>query len=236
MKTYDSLTVMMDSINHINLKKCEDAYLKCMEIMPDSFKVYQELIDLYEKTNNVKMAEGLYEKAKEKFQSDSLINQISYYLGNAYMKAKDYKNAVKIYENIFHYDTNSNYMRHEIADVYMEAKDYDNALKRFFEIVKNDTNDVKGYIQIGKIYYENKKDLQKAKKYLLIAADKNDEKYMYRSVYVDLYYLLGIMAVNENKKIEALMYYMYLKDVNASKKEDMDKQKELFKAIINMEE
>ena len=59
---------------------------------------------------------------------------------------------------------------------------------------------------------------------------------MYESEYKDLYYILGMIAVSENKKTEAMMYYMYLKDIYTSEKDYKDKQKNLFKAIINMEE
>ena len=236
MKTYDTLTVKMDSLNHINLAKSENAFLKCIEIMPDSFTVYRELIDLYVSTDNLKMAEELYKKVKDRFQSDSLVNSLSSSLGSAYMKSKDYKNAITFYEKMLQIDTSNNAIRYKIADIYRQAKNYDIALNKFSELAKRDSTYIKSYIRIGQIYYENKNDFQIAKKYLLLAVDKNDETYMYESEYKDLYYILGMIAVSENKKTEAMMYYMYLKDIYTSEKDYKDKQKNLFKAIINMEE
>jgi len=228
--------VMRDSINKVNLGKSENAYLKCMEIMPDSFAVYKELLDLYVSTDNVKMAEGIYKKVKERFQSDSLTNSLSASLGSAYMNSKDYKQAIVFYEKIQMLDTNDNSIRYQLADIYLKAKYYDKALQKYNDITKRDSSNVKSYIQIGKIYFENKKDNVKAKKYLLTALDKNNESYMYGSEYVDLYYILGMMAVQKNKKIEAMMYYMDLKNIYTYEKEDSQKKKDLFKAIINLDD
>lgn len=182
------------------------------------------------------MAEDIYKKVKERFQSDSLVNSLSSSLGSAYMSSKDYKQAIIFYEKMLRLDTNDISIRYQIADILTKAKDYDLALKKFFDLTKRDTTNVKSYIQIGKIYYENKKDYAKAKKYLLIAVDKNSDNYMYGSEYVDLYYILGMMAVQKNKKIEAMMYYMDLKNIYTYEKEDIQKKKDLFKAIINMED
>ncbi len=236
MKTYDTIAVMRDSINKVNLAKSENAYLKCMEIMPDSFAVYKELLDLYVSTDNVKMAEGIYKKVKEKFQSDSLTNSLSASLGSAYMNSKDYKQAIVFYEKIQMLDTNDNSIRYQLADIYLKAKYYDKALQKFNDITKRDPSNVKSYIQIGKIYFENKRDNTKAKKYLLTALDKNDESYMYGTEYVDLYYILGMMAVQKNKKFEAMMYYMDLKNIYTYEKEDSQKKKDLFRAIINLDD
>ena len=84
--------VLNINANEFNLKRLE-------ELLIDPMIDYSLSRSVREKYKN--KSGTLTKKAKEKFQSDSLINRISYYLGNAYMKAKDYKNAVKIYENIF---------------------------------------------------------------------------------------------------------------------------------------
>jgi hypothetical protein len=133
-------------------------------------------------------------------------------------------------------DTNDNSIRYQLADIYLKAKYYDKALQKFNDITKRDPSNVKSYIQIGKIYFENKRDNTKAKKYLLTALDKNDESYMYGTEYVDLYYILGMMAVQKNKKFEAMMYYMDLKNIYTYEKEDSQKKKDLFRAIINLDD
>lgn len=236
MKTYDTLIVTQDSINRINLAKAEDAYMKCLEIMPDSFSVYKELMDLYVTTDNITSTETIYKQVRERFQSDSLINTLSSSLGNAYEGSKNYKKAIEFFEKMLKVDTTDNFLRYKIADTYLSSKDYKTALIKFKELIKRDTTNIKSYIQIGKIYYENYNDYKDAKSYLAKAVENNDDSYLYGSEFIDLYYILGMIAVRENRITEALMYYMDLKEIYSYSPEDKKKKNNLYKEILKFDD
>lgn len=233
MKKIDTFAVKQDSLNRINLTKSEFYYNNCLDLRPDTFFVYQDLMDLYVYTDNFKKAEDLYKKIKEKFDSDSLLNTLSSSLAEAYSTSKDYKKSLAFYEKMKTLDTDDVVITYQIAYLNDMMKDYKKAIKGYHEVIKLDSNYIKAYIQLGQIYYD-KKDLNTAKKYLGVALERS-ELYSEYASYVDLYYLLGMIAVKEDRKYDALLAYIDIKRVYSYSKEDKQKKVDLYKAIINMD-
>ncbi len=239
MKTIDTFAVKQDSLNKINFSKGEQAFIKCMELQPDSFYVYRELMDMYFYTDNFEKAENLYKTIRESFTSDSLLNTLSSSLAEAYSKSKDYGKAIQFYEKMLKEDTTDMFIRYQIASTHELMKNYDSAIIRYKNLIKRDPEYIRAYIQLGKIYYENKNDEREAKKYLRKAFEKsiNEGAYgYYGSEYVDLFYLLGTIAVKEGRKTEALLYYLELKSIYTYTPEEREKKQKLYNAIIKMDD
>lgn len=199
MTTIDTFVVKQDSINKVTFIKGENAFIKCMELQPDSFYVYRDLMEMYIYSDNFSKAENLYKTIRETFTSDSLLNTLSLSLAESYSKSKDYRSAVMFYEKMLKTDTTDMFIRYQIANTYEMMKDYDSAIIRYNSLIKRDPEYIRAYVQLGKIYYENIKDEKEAKKYLKKAFEKsiNENTYgYYGSEYVDLFYLLGTIAVN----------------------------------------
>ncbi len=235
MKTYDTLTVKQDSLNKINLRKAEQYYNLCLDMKPDTFLVYQNMMELYVFTENFQKAEDFYIRIKEKFQSDSLLNTLSSSLASAYSTSKDYKKALVFYEKMYKRDTTDNYILYQIGEINCKQKDYAKAETTFRRLLKKDPSYIMAYIQLGKISYE-KNEFKTAKKYLLEALEKTFSDAYPSSEYIDLHYYRGLIAVKEGNKLEALMSYMDIKNIYTYTKEDTDKKLALYKAIIKMEE
>lgn len=239
MKIIDTFVVKQDSINKVNFIKSENAFVKCMDLQPDSFYVYRDLMDMYIFTDNFSKAENLYKTIRETFTSDSLLNTLSSSLAEAYSKSKDYRSAVMFYEKMLKTDTTDMFIRYQIANTYEMMKDYDSAIIRYNSLIKKDPEYMRAYVQLGKIYYENKKDEKEAKKYLKKAFEKsiNENTYgYYGSEYVDLFYLLGTIAVKEGRKTEALLYYLELKSIYSYSSEELEKKNKLYKALLKMDD
>ncbi|MCE1166193.1 MAG: trypsin-like peptidase domain-containing protein [Bacteroidetes bacterium] len=234
MKTYDSMIVKQDSLNRINFKKAEQFYNLCLEMKPDTFLVYQNMMDLYVYTENFTKAEDLYVSIKEKFQSDSLLNTLSSSLASAYSTSKDYKKALVFYEKMYKRDTTDIYILYQIGDINTKQKDYDKAEKTFNRLIKKDPTYILAYVQLGKINYE-RKDYKAAKKYLDDAFEKVFSESYQSSDYLDLHYYRGMLAVKEGNKLEAIMAYMDIKSIYTYTKEESDKKLALYKAILKME-
>ena len=237
MKIIDTFVVKQDSVNKVNFIKGENAFIKCMELQPDSFYVYRDLMDMYIYTDNFVKAENLYKTIRETFTSDSLLNTLSSSLAEAYSKSKDYRSAVQFYEKMLKADTTDMFIRYQIANTYELMKNYDSAIIKYNSLIKRDPEYIRAYIQLGKIYYENKNDINEAGKYLEKAFEKsiNESTYgYYGNEYVDLFYYLGIIAVKEERKTEALLYYLELKSIYTYTPEEFEKKIKLYKAIIKM--
>lgn len=234
MKTYDTMTVKQDSINRINFKKAEQFYNLCLEMKPDTFLVYQNMMELYVFTENFQKAEDFYIKIKEKFQSDSLLNTLSSSLANAYSTSKDYKKALVFYEKMYKRDTTDNYILYQIGDINTKQKDYDKAEKTFNMLIKKDPTYILAFIQLGKINYE-RKDYKAARKYLNDAFEKVFTETYQSNDYLDLYYYRGMLAVKDGNKLEAMLAYMDLRSIYMYTKEETDKKLALYKAILKME-
>jgi tetratricopeptide (TPR) repeat protein len=206
-----------------------------MDLKPDTFYVYQNLMELYVYTDNFKKAEDLYKKIKEKFDSDSLLNTLSSSLAEAYSSSKDYKKALTFYEKMSTVDTADNFIRYQIAYLNEMMKDYKKAIKNYNALIKRDSNYISAYVRLGNIYYKEYKNFAKAKKYLEEALFRNEMLYDYGSGNADLYYILGMIAVKEDRKTEALMILMDMKKLYLYNKEDKTKRIELQKAILKMD-
>lgn len=235
MKKVDTFYVKQDSLNKIYLNKAEFHFNLCMDLKPDTFYVYQNLMELYVYTDNFKKAEDLYKKIKEKFDSDSLLNTLSSSLAEAYSSSKDYKKALTFYEKMSTVDTADNFIRYQIAYLNEMMKDYKKAIKNYNALIKRDSNYIGAYVRLGNIYYKEYKNFAKAKKYLEEALFRNEMLYDYGSGNADLYYILGMIAVKEDRKTEALMILMDMKKLYLYNKEDKTKRIELQKAILKMD-
>ncbi len=240
MKTYDTLIVKQDSINKANFIKSESLFEKCLNLRPDTFYVYRDLLDLYIFTDNYKKAEDLYLGIREKFTSDSLLNTLSSSLASAYSSSKDYKKALSFYDKMLKADTSDYFIYYQIANTYEMMKDYETAIKKYNLLLKKDSSYTKAYIAIGKIYYANINDYEEASKYFNLALErslKSDYGYgYYGTEYVDLFYYLGMTAIKEKKKTLALLYYLELKNIYSYSDEERNKKLELYKAIKKLEE
>lgn len=235
MKKIDTFYVKQDSLNKIYLNKAELFYNSCIDLKPDTFYVYQSLMELYVYTEKFQKAEDLYKKIKDKFDSDSLVNTLSSSLAEAYSTSKDYKKALSFYEKISKIDTSDNFIRYQIAFINESLKNYNKAMTGYNNLIKRDSNYINAYVRMGDIYYNHFNDYEKSKKYLMEAMIRNEMMYDYGTGNVDLYYLLGMIAVKEKRKLDALLVYIDMKKLYLYNKEDKLKRIELFKAIQAME-
>jgi tetratricopeptide (TPR) repeat protein len=235
MKKIDTFYVKQDSLNKMYLNKAETHYNICLDLKPDTFYVYQNLMDLYVFTDKFKKAEDLYKRIREKFDSDSLLNTLSSSLAEAYSTSKDYKKALSFYEKMSKVDTADNFIRYQIGYINEMMKNYKKAIVNYNDLIKRDSNFINAYIRLGDIYYKQFNDYKKAKKYLTEALIRNDLLYEYGSGNIDLYYILGMIAVKEKRKLDALLVYIDIKKLYLYNKEDKMKRLELLKAIQGME-
>ncbi len=237
MKTLDTFIVRQDSINKINFKKAEKFYQKCLELKPDTFLVYQDLMDMYVLTDNFQKAENLYKDIRQKFESDSLLNLLSSNLASAYSTSKDYKKALEFYKKMLRQDTSQYFIHYEIANLYEQMKDYKQSIREYKNLIKLDSNYSDAYIQLGKIYFEKFNDKRKAKHYLQTAYEKELLLTGYTPYNSDLHYYLGMIAVKEGRKLDAIIAYMDLKNTyDNNGGNNNEKKVALYKAILNMEE
>lgn len=236
MKTPDEFLLTQDSVNRSKLTRAENLFRECINIKPDTFLVYQDLLELYVITDNNVKAENLYREIKEKFNSDSLLNLLSSNLASAYSNSKNYKKALQFYEKLLSQDQTQYYIYYEIAGLYAEMNDYKKAISEYKKLLAvypeyNDAN-----IQLGKIYYENFKNLNKAKKYLQKAYETELQNTGNTPYNVDLLYYLGKIAVKEGRKLDAILTYIDLKNVYSYDSKDYEKKLDLYRDIQKMDE
>lgn len=233
MSVLDSFVIKQDSIAKMNFAKSEKYYLKCMEIAPDSFQVYQELMDLYVATENFNKAENLYDTIKIRFESDSLLSLLSSSLASAYNDSREYRKALIFYNKMSEKDPEDVFIRYQIANIYEKMGKYKKAEKEYKRIIKKYPDYIQAYMQLGYLYYKQMDDYKSAKKYLEEAYER--EISMYGSTYyLDLLYYLGMIAVIEGRKIDAMLYYMELKSIYTYTPEENKKKIDLLKAIKKM--
>ena len=235
MTVYDTMAVRQDSINQNNLVKAQTYYDKCLALRPDSFYVYQGLMDLYVFTDHFSEAEELYKTIRERFDSDSLLNTLSSSLADAYSSSKDYDKALTFYNKMLDQDSNDAFIYYQIAELYDKKKDTKSAVANLHKAIKYDSNYTQAYVKLGEIYY-NKKDYSKAKKIL----EESNEKYMIAygsSPYsLDLHYYLGMIAVREDRKFDAILSYLEMKSIYTYSQEENEKKRKLYKAIKALDE
>ncbi|RPI18401.1 MAG: tetratricopeptide repeat protein [Ignavibacteriae bacterium] len=235
MKVIDTFVVKQDSIARINFNKAETFYNKCITLQPDSFIVYQELMDLYVYTENFTHAETLYTSIKEKFQEDSLLSLLSSSLASAYSTSKEYGKALQFYDKMIKKDTSDIYSYYQRANIYEKMEKYDKAIKEYESIIKRDPAYTQAYVQLGSIYYEKFKDYRKARKYLEMANDREFDAYGSSAYNVDIHFYLGMIAVREGRKLDALLSYMELKNIYTYTPEDNQKKLKLYKALKKLD-
>jgi tetratricopeptide (TPR) repeat protein len=230
MKVLDTFVVKQDSIARMNFSKAEGYYNRCLNIAPDSFNVYKEMMDLYVYCESFSKAEGLYDTIKLRFQSDSLLSLLSSSLASAYTTSKEYTKALEFYEKMSAKDTSDIYLRYQIGTIYESMGRHKNAIREYRKVLKRDPSYTQAYLQIGSIYYNRYNDYRTAKKYIETAYD--NEMALYGSTYfLDIPYYLGMIAVKERKKFEAMIYYMDLKSIYSYSPEENKKKADLLKAI-----
>lgn len=227
----DPLTIQQDSLNRIYLKKAERFFTICLDLKPDVFTPYRELFELYLYTENYPKAETLYKRIKNQFQAaDSLINSLSYSFADAYISNKEYEKAIELYEKLLSFDTSNYGIYYNIALALEKGGKQDRAINEYKKLIRRDSSYYEAYIRLGIIYYSKKK-YSEAKYYFQYVRDKSN----YYATNVDLLYYLGMIAVQEDKKIEALLYLIDLKYKYLYEKSDIEKRKELEKAILSMD-
>jgi len=235
MTVIDTFALKQDSINQINLMKAERYYNKCLELRPDSFYIYQDMMDLYVFVEDFKKAEDLYKSIRERFDSDSLLNTLSSSLAMAYSTSKDYKKALMFYEKMLKLDTTDVFIYFQIANTYELMKKYKKAIKGYKDVIKRDSSYTLAYIELGKIYYKKYEDYEEADKYLTMALEQDILNYGYSSYNLDLHYYLGMIAVEDDRKLDAILSYMDMKSVYSYSEEDNKKKLKLYKAIREMD-
>lgn len=235
-KSFDIYTFRQDSVNKVNFTKAENYFLECIELKPDSFFVYQSLLDLYVVTENFEKANALYKKIEYKFESDSLMSQLASSLSSEYSTAKDSDMALKFYLKLLEQDKTQSYLYFKIASIYEEKRDYKKALEEYKKLLKLDSVFTEAYFKIGKIYFENLNNPDKAKFYFNKAYEKEILYSGYSTFNTDLYYYLGMIAVREGRKFDAILSYIELKNTYSSTDDGNKKKLELYKAIKLMEE
>lgn len=230
MKVIDTFVVKQDSIARANYSKAENLYNKCIVMRPDSFTVYQDLMDLYVFTDHFNQAETLYTTIKDRFQSDSLLSLLSSGLANAYSTSKDYKKAMIFYEKMLAKDSSDISLYYQVANIHEKMGKYKTAIKEYKRIIKRDSSYTQAYIQLGIISYQKYNDYKKAKEYLNLANDREITSYG-STYYVDIPYYLGLIALKEHNKMNAILYYIELKNIYTYNADDNAKKLDLLKEI-----
>ncbi len=236
MTVIDTFALKQDSINQINLLKAQRYYDKCLELKPDSFYIYQDMMDLYVFIEDFKKAEDLYITIKERFDSDSLLNTLSSSLASVYSTSKDYEKALTFYKKMIKLDTMDVFIYYQIANTYEMMKKYKKAVVGYKNVIKRDSNYTDAYVQLGYIYFKKYKNFDKAKKYLTEALERDILNYGYSSYNLDLHYYMGLIAVEEDRKLDAILSYMEMRSIYTYTEEENRKKLELYKAIKEMDE
>ncbi|HRE40146.1 MAG TPA: trypsin-like peptidase domain-containing protein [Ignavibacteria bacterium] len=226
----DTFVVKQDSINKINFSKTEFYFDKLVDIRPDSFDVYRDMLNLYIETEMYSKGEDMYIKIKEKFDNDSLLNTLSSMLANAYTSSKNYDKALGFYQKLLKEDSTSIYNRFQIGVTYEKMKRYKDAINIFNDVIKRDSTYIQAYSQIGEIYFLHFNDYKMAKKYLENAYIR-ELKQGYSSYDAKLLYYRGIIAIEEGNEMDALLAFIELKNTYTYTEEDTEKKLLLYNAL-----
>lgn len=125
-------------------------------------------------------------------------------LGNTYSEAKDYKNAVLMYQNVL--SLNSDYQfaiqnLEYVGDVNTKENSFEVALLAYETLLKFQPNLVRVYGKVGEIYGKNLNNLPKAEEYLLTAHQIKPDN-------TDIIQKLGVVFAiqgNTNKALEIFL-------------------------------
>ena len=114
--------------------------------------------------------------------------------------------------------------------------DYKKAVREYKSLIKRDSNYTDAYIQLGKIYYEKYNKYETAGKYLRKAYERELASTGYAPYSSEIHYLMGMIAVKEGRKLDAMLAYMDLKNTYDYSLNGNDRKVELYRAILDMEE
>lgn len=235
-KDKDIYAIEADTAQNSMILKSENYFRKCIEVKPDTFIVYQEMLDMYVTLEKFQKAEDLYNEIKIKFKSDSLLNLLSSNLATAYSNSKNYDKALTFYQKMLKEDASQYFIYLQIANIYEQMNDNKSAVKEYKKLLKIDSSYTEAYTKLGKLYYTKYKNNDKAKKYLQKAYSKEFLNTGSTPYNIDLLYLLGMIAVDEGRKLDALLAYMDLKGIYSYEAGDLEKKVELYNKIMEMEE
>ncbi len=127
---------------------------------------------------NIDMALQLFTQAYNQDKNNFEANND---LGSAYLKKKDYKNAVFYFQNALKLDPNNNVVRSNLAQTFASDGQYDNAKTTYLELLRLDNADWDAYIELAKVCM-SLQDNPSAEKYLLYVQSKQSS---YRKDEVD---------------------------------------------------
>jgi pentatricopeptide repeat protein len=156
-------------------------------------------------------------------------------MASAYSSSKEYNKALQFYNKMLEKDTGDIYIYYQIADLYEQMGKTKKAIKGYKSVIMKDPGYTQAYVQLGKLYYEKVKDYKKAKQYLETANEKEIMNYGYSYYGIEVHYYLGMIAVREGKKMDAILSYLELKNIYTYTPEDNEKKLKLYKAIKNLE-
>jgi hypothetical protein len=91
-------------------------------------------------------------------------------------------------------------------------------------------------VQLGKIYFEKYEDYDKSNKYLMEALQREILQYGYSSYNLDLHYYMGLIAIEEDRKLDAILSYMEMRNIYTYTQEENEKKLKLYKAIREMDD
>jgi tetratricopeptide (TPR) repeat protein len=209
--------------------------MKCIDMRPDSFYLYQELLDLYVLTDNFNKAEDLYMNILLKFESDSLLNMLSSSLATAYSTSKEYDKALMFYRKMLEQDTSLVFIRYQIANTYQLKNEKKKAVTEYKKLLRIDPNYVEAYVQLGKLYYDDG-NYEKAKQYLEKAYEYTLNGEYYASDYSSIFFYRGMIAAKEGREFDAMLSYLELKSSYDYSGTAKDKKIQLYNEIRKFEE
>ncbi len=230
MTKIDTFVVRQDSVNRVKFAKAESAFLKCIDMRPDSFFVYQDLLDMYVETDNFAKAEDFYLSIAQKFNSDSLLSSLSSSLASAYSTTKDYDKAILFYRKMLEQDPSLTSVQFQIANAYQQKNDSKKAIAEYKSLLLKDPNYVDAYAQLGKIYYD-RNNLEKANEYFEKAYDYTISNEYYSADNSLIFFYRGMIAAAQGRKFDAMLAYIELKNAYDYSADGPKRKKELYEAI-----